>query len=62
MKYLFIFVTWLGLAGPFTQDIPKRDLDACKKMEANIVKAWEDSSDEFGYVIGCRKNPMYKPK
>ncbi len=62
MKYLFILITWLGATGPFTQDIPIRDLDACKQMQANIEKAWADSPKEFGYVIVCRKNPFYGKK
>ena len=62
MKYVFILITWLGSTGPFTQDVPIRDMDACKKMQANLERAWENAPDEFGYVIVCRKNPMYRKK
>ena len=62
MKYLFILITWLGQTAPFTQDIPIANETACKQMEANLEKAWEDAPSEFGYVIVCRKNPLYRPK
>ena len=62
MKYVFILITWLGQTAPFTQDIPIRDLDACKQLEANLERVWEDAPKEFGYVIVCRKNPLYRKK
>ena len=62
MKYLFILITWMGSTAPFSQDIPVRNEDACKQMEANLERAWEDAPDEFGYVIVCRKNPLYRKK
>ena len=62
MKYLFILITWLGSTAPFTQDIPIRDLDACEGMKARLEQTWEEAPREFGYVIVCRKNPMFKPK
>ena len=62
MKYLFILITWLGQTAPFTQDIPVRDEVACRQLEVNLERAWEDAPSEFGYVIVCRKNPMYRKK
>ncbi len=62
MKYLFILITWMGATAPYTQDIPIRDLDACRKMEANLERDWKNADDEFGYVIVCRPNPMYRKK
>ena len=51
MKYLFIFITWMGTAAPLTQDVPKRDLDSCERMATNIEQTWKNSPKEFGYVI-----------
>ena len=62
MKYLFILITWMGNTAPFTQDIPIRDKVECERMEANLERAWKKAPSEFGYVIVCRKNPMWKPK
>ena len=62
MKYLFILITWMGVTQPFTQDIPVRDEADCLGMKARLEQIWEDAPREFGYVIVCRKNPMFKPK
>ena len=62
MKYLFILITWMGSTAPYTQDIPIRDKVECERMEANLERAWEDADKEFGYVIVCRKNPLYRKK
>ena len=52
----------MGDTAPFTQDIPIRDKVECERMEANLERAWKKAPDEFGYVIVCRKNPMYRKK
>ena len=62
MKYIFILITWLGQTAPYTQDVPVRNLDECREMEARLETAWENAPDEFGYVIVCRENPHYRSK
>ena len=62
MKYLFILITWLGSTAPFTQDIPMRNETECLEMKARLEKGWEDAPKEFGSVIVCRENPLYRKK
>lgn len=62
MKYLFILITWMGSTAPFTQDIPIRDKTECGAMKARLEEGWKDAPKEFGSVIVCRKNPMYRKK
>jgi len=62
MKYLLILITWMGNTAPYTQDIPIRDEADCLGMKARLEQTWKDAPKDFGAVIVCRKNPMFKPK
>lgn len=54
MHWFFVIVTWLGLAGLESQEIPARDEATCKAMQSQIVADWEGTNlpDGFGYIIG----------
>jgi len=54
MHWFFTLVTWLGLAGLNSQEIPAQDEAECNTIRERILARWEGEKlpDGFGYAIG----------
>ena len=54
MHWFFVIVTWMGLAGLKSQEMPANSEAECRAAQAHRVAVWEaqELPDGFGYVIG----------
>ena len=58
MTWVFIFITWLEMAEPRTQELLKSDEAACRTMEKSIRKTYIEAQEDdpkFGFIVECKE-------
>jgi hypothetical protein len=56
MEYVFVVITWLGLATTSMQELPMTERQ-CERMVSRLTPLFEEAranNPEFGFILECK--------